>query len=607
MLDGVSLLDLPPRERARMRGRRVAMIFQDPMSSLNPVLRVGEAVAQVIRSHEGVDARTAHARVIAMLETVGIRDAADRAQAYPHEFSGGMRQRIMIAMALAANPSLLLADEPTTALDVIVQAGILRLVDRLRRKGSMGLLFVSHDLAVVAQMCNRIAVMYAGQIVEEGPAEAVLARPRMPYSIGLMESVPGPDRRRRLPAIPGLPPGPGELGRGVRLHAALSDGERDLPGGRCRAGRGRPGSSRPLRQDPRGHAGREWSRPRRPSRTQIVRPMSSDVILEARGLWKTYEAPSSTGRPKGGARPALIDASITLRRGEVLGVVGESGSGKTTLARCLALLERPDAGTVILDGEDLTALSPRVLRQRRRRVQTVFQDPYASLNPRIRVGDAIAEVLRVHRLVPRGGIDARVGRLIDLVGLPRAAVGRFPAEFSGGQRQRICIARALAAEPDILIADEPVSALDVSVRAQILNLLLDLRDEFGLSIMFIGHDLFVVDFVGDRIAVMLGGQVIEILPAAGRLSAALHPYSRELIAAAPTIAAHGASDAEMPEAQIGGAPPAIGCPYVHRCPYRSDPRCDTEYPRLAPVGDGHYVASFCDLARTAIAAAPTGN
>ena len=214
MLDGVSLLDLPPRERVQMRGRRVAMIFQDPMSSLNPVLRVGEAVAQVIRSHEGVDARTAHARVIAMLETVGIRDASDRAQAYPHEFSGGMRQRIMIAMALAANPSLLLADEPTTALDVIVQAGILRLVDRLRRKGSMGLLFVSHDLAVVAQMCNRIAVMYAGQIVEEGPAEAVLARPRMPYSIGLMESVPGPDRRRRLPAIPGLPPVPGELVRG---------------------------------------------------------------------------------------------------------------------------------------------------------------------------------------------------------------------------------------------------------------------------------------------------------------------------------------------------------------------------------------------------------
>jgi len=214
MLDGVSLLDLPPHERARMRGRRIAMIFQDPMSSLNPVLRVGEAVAQVIRSHEGVDAPTAHARVIAMLETVGIRDAADRAQAYPHEFSGGMRQRIMIAMALAANPSLLLADEPTTALDVIVQAGILRLVDRLRRQGSMGLLFVSHDLAVVARMCNRIAVMYAGQIVEEGPAEVVLARPRMPYSIGLMESVPGPDRRKRLPAIPGLPPVPGQLGRG---------------------------------------------------------------------------------------------------------------------------------------------------------------------------------------------------------------------------------------------------------------------------------------------------------------------------------------------------------------------------------------------------------
>jgi oligopeptide/dipeptide ABC transporter ATP-binding protein len=332
--------------------------------------------------------------------------------------------------------------------------------------------------------------------------------------------------------------------------------------------------------------------------------LAVDPIMEARGLWKTYGPRGFRG--KHATRPALIDTSISLHRGEVLGVVGESGSGKTTLARCLALLERPDSGTVALDGEDLTALPMRALRRRRRRVQTVFQDPYASLNPRIRVGEAIAEVIRVHRLAPSGGVDAKVGRLIDLVGLPRAAAGRFPAEFSGGQRQRICIARALAAEPDVLIADEPVSALDVSIRAQILNLLLDLRDQFGLSIVFIGHDLLVVDFIGDRIAVMLGGQIIEILPAAGRLAAALHPYSRELIAAAPTIAGSSAPISETTEGQIGGTPPAIGCPYLRRCPYKSDPRCATEYPRLAQISDGHYIASFCELMRAEAPAAPTG-
>jgi oligopeptide/dipeptide ABC transporter ATP-binding protein len=314
----------------------------------------------------------------------------------------------------------------------------------------------------------------------------------------------------------------------------------------------------------------------------------STPMLEARGLWKRFAGGGSA------KRPALIDASLTLARGEILGVVGESGSGKTTLARCLALLTRPDRGTVLLDGEDLTALAPRALRRQRRRIQTVFQDPYASLNPRIRIGDAIGEVLHVHDLRPRGGIAARVAELLDLVGLPREAAGRMPSDFSGGQRQRICIARALAAEPDILIADEPVSALDVSIRAQILNLLLDLRDRLGLSMVFIGHDLFVVDFVATRVAVMLGGQIVEVLPAGGAMDAAIHPYTNALIAAAPMLGdGSGRAVATDPVETSAGPPPAVGCPYWQRCPVKGDPRCATEYPPLVDLGGGRAVASFC--------------
>jgi oligopeptide/dipeptide ABC transporter ATP-binding protein len=316
----------------------------------------------------------------------------------------------------------------------------------------------------------------------------------------------------------------------------------------------------------------------------------AEVVLEGRGLTRDFDR----GR-RGGARrrPALIDASVVLRRGEILGIVGESGSGKTTLARCLALLERPDRGQVLLAGEDLTALPRARLRRRRRRIQTVFQDPYASLNPRLTVAGALTEVLAVHRLVPRADRPRRVARLLDLVGLPAAAAGRYPRDFSGGQRQRICIARALAAEPEVLIADEPVSALDVSIRAQILNLLLDLAAGLGLSMIFIGHDLFVVDYVAGRTAVMLGGQIVEVLPEGAPLSAALHPYTRALIAAAPTLLTD-AAPAPLASPAALGAPPAAGCPYWSRCPLKADPRCASEFPPLREAAPGHLVASFCE-------------
>jgi oligopeptide/dipeptide ABC transporter ATP-binding protein len=320
-----------------------------------------------------------------------------------------------------------------------------------------------------------------------------------------------------------------------------------------------------------------------------------EPILSAQGLWKSFGGHGFLGSRNRSRRPALVDASLTLGRGQILGVVGESGSGKTTLARCLSLLMRPDTGSVTLDGEELTTLPVSELRRRRRQIQTVFQDPYASLNPRMQVGDAIGEVLSVHALVPRRQIPARVKELLDTVGIAPSSVNRYPSDFSGGQRQRICIARALAAEPDVLIADEAVSALDVSIRAQILNLLLDLRDGLGLSMIFIGHDLFVVGFVADSVAVMLGGQIIEVLPKLTTLASAIHPYTQELLAAAPTLSDPPSEPAQAPEPASSAEPPIVSCPYWLRCPIRSDERCGREYPRLRALGAGHWVASFCEL------------
>ena len=322
----------------------------------------------------------------------------------------------------------------------------------------------------------------------------------------------------------------------------------------------------------------------------------AEAVLRAEGLWKSYESGGLLARvaARPPRRPALIDASLELAPGGVLGVVGESGSGKSTLARCLSLLERPDRGRVLFKGEDLTAPSPSDLRVRRRRIQTVFQDPYASLNPRLRVGDALAEVLSVHRLAPPRGVRARVGQLLDQVGLPASAVDLYPADFSGGQRQRICIARALAAQPEVLIADEPVSSLDVSIRAQVLNLLLDLRDTLGLAIVLIGHDLLLVSRIAPRISVMLGGQIVEMLPPGVSLAEARHPYTRELLAAVPRLEP-GATRPDPAAPLLTGTMAAAGCPYWERCPHRLDPRCRTETPPLREVAPGHRVASFYDM------------
>ena len=457
LLEGEDLMKKSPAELRRMRGDRMAMIFQEPMTALNPVMRVGEQIEEVLEIHTDLDARGRRKRVLDTLAAVHLPDIERLIDVYPHQLSGGQRQRIMIAAALVLDPALLIADEPTTALDVTTQAQILRLIKELQVRRNTGVLFITHDFGVVAEIAHRVVVMQHGRIVEQGTAAEVLRRPRDEYTRMLIRSVPSL-----------TPP--------ERAEAA------DLP-----------------------------------------------IALETKGLSKTYVIGGLFGRRE---VPAAKHVSLTVRRGETLGVVGESGSGKSTVARCIARLIEPTGGAILIEGTDVAGLGTRALRPHRKRVQVVFQDPYRSLNPRRSVGAAITEG-PMNFGTPREAAIARARALMKLVELDPDSLSRFPHQFSGGQRQRLCIARALAMEPEILIADEAVSALDVSVQAQVLKLIDDVRRRFNLAVLFITHDLRVAAQVCDRIAVMQKGEVVEEGSTGEIFRAPKHPYTRALFDAAP--------------------------------------------------------------------------
>jgi peptide/nickel transport system ATP-binding protein len=452
---GQDLRGLSPEALRKLRGDRMAMIFQEPMTALNPLMRVGDQIAEVLSVHG--QAQGARARVEALLEAVRLPDPAAIARSHPFRLSGGQRQRVMIAMALALEPALLIADEPTTALDVTTQMQILRLIREIQSRRGTGVLFITHDFGVVAEIADRVAVMQHGRIVEQGTAAQVLNAPTHPYTKGLIAAVP---------------------------HGAA---------------------------------------------TRPVLAAAPD-ILQVSGLRKTYSRGGFLSRRV--SVPAIAAADFTLARGETLGVVGESGSGKSTLARCIVKLVVPEAGEIRFEGTDLRPLSRAAWKPYRARVQMIFQDPYASLNPRRLVGEAIAEGPITHG-VPRAEALSRARDLLALVQLDPSAMTRYPHEFSGGQRQRIGIARALAMRPDLLIADEPVSALDVSVQAQVLALLADIRARFGLTMLFITHDLRVAAQICDRVAVMQRGRIVEMGPTAAVFAAPKHAYTRELLASIP--------------------------------------------------------------------------
>ncbi|MFF7849456.1 dipeptide ABC transporter ATP-binding protein [Streptomyces sp. NPDC007910] len=581
LLDGEDLAAATEDRLREVRGARIGMIFQDPMTALNPVLSIGRHLDEVLRAHgdrdravtdatgTGTDADTGistgtetgtstgistntststgtttgpgkpsrrpknarrdkaarRARAVELLRLVGIPDPEHRLDDHPHQFSGGQRQRILIAMALAGEPDILLADEPTTALDATVQDQILTLLGELTRTTGTALVLITHNMGVVARACERVLVMYGGTVVEDGPTAEVLTRPRHPYTAGLLAAVPrlSAPSGTRLTGIPGTPPDLSLPLAGCAFAARCA-----LAEDHCHT------TAPPLvaltdtvRAACLPAAERAEPLPPPPPPVRIERPAPGAVVLAAEGLRKTYR-----GR---GRRTftALDDVSLTLAAGETLGIVGESGSGKSTLARVLAHAHPSDGGRILLEGKDVTRPGRAELHAVRRRVQMVFQDPYASLNPRMTVGEIVAEPLRAFGLGTPAERPGRVAELLRLVGLDPAAADRHPRSFSGGQRQRVGIARALAPEPSVLICDEPVSALDVSVQAQIVGLLTDLQRDLGLALVFIAHDLAVVRQVSHRIAVMHEGRIVETGAADELCERPRDPYTRALLAAAP--------------------------------------------------------------------------
>ncbi|MBI4788919.1 MAG: ABC transporter ATP-binding protein [Chloroflexi bacterium] len=597
IFDGADLLKFKsdsPQMRG-IRGGQIGMIFQEPMTSLNPVLTVGQQIVESLTLHLKMDQAGARARAIELLKLVGIPDAEQRVNHYPHQFSGGMRQRVMIAMALCCNPKLLIADEATTAVDVTTQAQLLELLRKTVQQFDLALLIVTHNLGIVARYAQRIYVMYAGRIVESGTAKEIFGDPRHPYTLGLLKSVPRLDEPKGRPLIPiqGMPP---MLTHRITGCAFFPRCARHVDA--CRQ------DSIPALE----HIGGQHYVACHSSISQKDAPSTSsvddmpiaapaprnEVLLQVRNLKMYFPMTKGVLRRKVADLKAVDDVSFTVKRGETLGLVGESGCGKTTVGRCLLRLYRPIAGEIRFEGRDLAPLSKNQLRAIRHKMQLIFQDPYGSLDPRQSAGDIVGEPLKIHRLVKsKGEYRDRVAELFQMVGLDPHLADRVPHEFSGGQRQRIGIARALATNPSFIVCDEPISALDVSIQAQIINLLNELQARLGLAYLFVGHDLSVVRHISNRVAVMYLGRIVEMTDCESLYSNPLHPYTRALLSAVPIPDPF----VEEKRGQVillkGEVPslvnPPAGCNFHPRCRLATK-ECAQIAPALRDAGADHQVA-----------------
>ena len=570
------LLRLRESELRKLRGGAIATIFQDPMSSLNPVHRVGDQVIEAILAHRPVSRAAARAEALSLFRRVGIADPEQRLASYPHEMSGGMKQRVMIAMALANRPALLIADEPTTALDVTVQAQILELLLELQRETGTALIFITHSLSVVAEIADRVNVMYAGQVVEEGLVDEVFREPLHPYTRALLAASPDSSVRQH----PRHGAAAACVSRRLPLRAPVPACRAGLSGGACPAAAAATGPAHALHPLERADAGAGG---RRMSTAETMQP-----LVEARAVSKSFATGGMFRRGRMVQAVRAVDADVA--RGETVGVVGESGSGKSTLGRLMLGLTPASEGFVRFDGRRLDALSRAEMRRARRRMQIVFQDPFGSLDPRRRVGAQIEDGLAIHAVVAPAQRAARVSALLEKVGLDATHARRFPHEFSGGQRQRIGIARALATAPDFLVADEPVSSLDVSIQAQIVQLMADLRSELGLAMLFISHDLSIVRHLCHRVIVMYLGRVMEEGDAQTVLSAPAHPYTRALISATPRL--HRAQRTRrilLPGDPPSPSNPPSGCVFRTRCAHAIE-ACAVTVPTLQAFGASRRVA-----------------
>ena len=607
LLDGKVISTLDDEGMRQVRGNEIGMVFQDPMTSLNPTMTIGDQIAETVRLHRGADRQTALARAVEVLGLVGMPRPAERIKAYPHHLSGGMRQRVMIAMALAAEPRLLIADEPTTALDVTIQKQILELIDDLRKRLGMAVILVTHDLGVIAGRADRAVVMYAGRVMEETSTARLFGNPRHPYTEALFEALPekAAEASGRLYNIPGQPPDLTRPPAGCKFAArcryaqdTCRETEPSLEGNgwdhryRCYFPVGREkDDAAALVTAESGAQVRE--------RAAKVAAADGQPLLTIEHLVKNFSVTSGALlQRKIGAVSAVADVNFSIKPGHTFGMVGESGCGKTTVGRLIVGLERADSGAIVLDGTDLARQSIRERRRRGAKVQLMFQDSYASMDPRMRVGPILREPLAIQRVGSRREQQARIDAMLDEVGLPRAAVERYPHEFSGGQRQRLGLARALILRPKLLVADEPVSALDVSIQAQILNLMQDLQRDLGLTYLFISHDLAVVRYMSETIGVMYLGKLVEVGPANDVYYRPVHPYTKGLIDAIPVADPRVERDTRQ-KGVAGELPSSIhppsGCRFRTRCPLAEDVCAEQEPPLRPFTADGHLAACHFPL------------
>jgi peptide/nickel transport system ATP-binding protein len=600
VFEGRDLLELSDDAMREIRGRDIAMIFQEPMTSLNPVLTVGYQIVEPLLIHLRLSADEARARALELLKMVGIPDPARRLEQYPHQFSGGMRQRVMIAIGLACNPKLLIADEPTTALDVTIQAQILELMKDLSRDLGIAMVVITHNLGIVARYADRVNVMYAAKMSEQAHARELFAQPLHPYTAGLLRSVPRLDRPRfaKLETIEGMPPNLLDPPDGCRFAPRCGA---QVPESLC--------AQPPLVEAAPNHYSAcvravEMARvgPEGIGLAQASSAVAetktidrSTPLLSVRNLKTHFQV--ATGLKAMSRAHSVVRAvdgiSFDVFRGETLGLVGESGCGKTTVGRTLLRLDDPTEGEIRYEGEDVTRSRGAALERYRRRIQVIFQDPYSSLNPRMTIGEIIAEPLLVYKLQPsRKAAREKVSELLAQVGLFDYMAQRYPHELSGGQRQRVGIARALAIEPSFIVCDEPVSALDVSIQAQIVNLLEDLQQRLGLTYLFIAHDLAVVRHISDRVIVMYLGRAMELADRDALYDAPLHPYTKALLEAVPIP--DPAVEAARAHRVLGGEVPSPlnppqGCVFHTRCPWASE-ECREVVPELREIRPGHYAA-----------------